>query len=413
MVDSVKKVEDSESELVSSIREKLQTLPPLSIESCIYMVPSVLRSVNELAYSPKVVSIGPLHRGKEELLAMEVHKQRYLKDFLDQNAKISLEECVKSLQGLEEKARSYYAEPICLSSNDFVEMMLLDGCFVLELFLRDKHPKLRNRVDPIFKNSRLPTWVYNDLFLVENQLPFFVIEHLYSLSNGCSCSEQYTSFSSRDKIHTEKCSFLELTLGYFNYFGSYINRSKLLLPKKSDFHVNHFLHLLQISYQPSEARLEPKGNGRLEFIPSATELHEAGIKFKKLTGVKSFMDVKFTNGVLEIPYLHIGETTYLRFPNIIAMEQCGVSKTTYFTDYCLLMACLINSSSDVKLLKGLGIIGNFVGCSDNWVCSKEEVSRIFDKLCKGIRTKSETFYYRRLFEDVDAHYNAQKQKTGN
>ena len=45
-------------------------------ECCLYRVPKQLRNVNEEAYTPKLVSIGPLHHGREELRDMEMQKLR-------------------------------------------------------------------------------------------------------------------------------------------------------------------------------------------------------------------------------------------------------------------------------------------------------------------------------------------------
>ncbi|XP_044476247.1 putative UPF0481 protein At3g02645 [Mangifera indica] len=63
-------------ELLISIRE---TDPPY--EGSIYQVPNRLRMVNEKAYIPQLVSIGPLHHGKEELAGMEKRKASYLIHF--------------------------------------------------------------------------------------------------------------------------------------------------------------------------------------------------------------------------------------------------------------------------------------------------------------------------------------------
>lgn len=60
--------------LVNSINEKLEALSSLSTNCCIYKVPGRLRRLNPDAYSPRVVSIGPLHHGREELEAMEDQK---------------------------------------------------------------------------------------------------------------------------------------------------------------------------------------------------------------------------------------------------------------------------------------------------------------------------------------------------
>ncbi|KAI9195743.1 hypothetical protein LWI28_017671 [Acer negundo] len=72
-----------------SLREKFQALYPISGECCIYRVPPGIRKGNEKLYTPKLVSIGPLHHGSNELQAMEEHKIRYLQHFLQRTLKIS------------------------------------------------------------------------------------------------------------------------------------------------------------------------------------------------------------------------------------------------------------------------------------------------------------------------------------
>ncbi|CAL2240902.1 unnamed protein product [Prunus armeniaca] len=49
---------------------------------CIYRVPNKLRKVNEAAYTPQLISIGPFHHGKPELKDMENHKKKYCENFL-------------------------------------------------------------------------------------------------------------------------------------------------------------------------------------------------------------------------------------------------------------------------------------------------------------------------------------------
>ncbi|KAL6137439.1 hypothetical protein ACLB2K_062731 [Fragaria x ananassa] len=62
--------------LESRIKEKLQKLPPLSSSCFIYRVLERLRSLNPNVYTPKVVSIVPLHHGKDTLQDMEENKYR-------------------------------------------------------------------------------------------------------------------------------------------------------------------------------------------------------------------------------------------------------------------------------------------------------------------------------------------------
>ena len=60
------------SDLVVDINAMLDTAePPSTGDCCIYKVPSKIRKLNEDAYTPSVVSIGPFHHGHPELQNME------------------------------------------------------------------------------------------------------------------------------------------------------------------------------------------------------------------------------------------------------------------------------------------------------------------------------------------------------
>lgn len=57
-----------------------------------------------------------------------------------------MEKCIKKIKELEIEARSEYAEEVEMTSDEFVEMMLLDCCFVLELLLEQlEQEKKRKR----------------------------------------------------------------------------------------------------------------------------------------------------------------------------------------------------------------------------------------------------------------------------
>lgn len=53
--------------VVISIEETLKHLGPVSSERCIYRVPVSIRKVNEEAYTPRIVSVGPLHHGRKRV----------------------------------------------------------------------------------------------------------------------------------------------------------------------------------------------------------------------------------------------------------------------------------------------------------------------------------------------------------
>lgn len=79
-------------ELAKSVRSELEILHPLSDDCCIYRVPKLLRQLNEKTYTPRAVSVRPLHHGKPELRPMEGHKTRY-NDFLEWSEKKENSSC--------------------------------------------------------------------------------------------------------------------------------------------------------------------------------------------------------------------------------------------------------------------------------------------------------------------------------
>ena len=64
--------------------------PSFSFKCRIKRIPDHLRKVNEEAYSPMIISIGPFHHFDKKLQTMDMFKVRYLKSFM-KRANINLE----------------------------------------------------------------------------------------------------------------------------------------------------------------------------------------------------------------------------------------------------------------------------------------------------------------------------------
>lgn len=61
-------------------------------------------------------------------------------------------------------------------------MMLLDGCFIVEIIRKNLMHDLREDNDPIFKQVWMRPLLARDMFLLENQLPFLVLWQLCSMT---------------------------------------------------------------------------------------------------------------------------------------------------------------------------------------------------------------------------------------
>ena len=178
-------------------------------ECCIYKVPKKLRQVKKEAYTPKLISIGPFHHGEKDLRGekelkdeenenvprdMEMLKVRYFKDFCYRTGKCQ-KEIARIIEENEVKIRHRYAEISKLKSEEFVKMVLVDSTFIIELFLRsqenkpilrthENEPFLKNdakkedEMDYILSKPWLEYGIKQDLMLLENQLPFFILKEL-------------------------------------------------------------------------------------------------------------------------------------------------------------------------------------------------------------------------------------------
>ncbi|KAK3187800.1 hypothetical protein Dsin_027361 [Dipteronia sinensis] len=371
--------------------EKLRSLSGASCECSIFLVPDLLRKINEKAYEPEILAIGPYHRGKDHLKAMEQDKIRYLQNLLQRTEESKLSSYVTAMRTLERQARKCYKGSVSLESDEFVEMMLLDGCFIVEIIHKIKMAELREDDDPIFKLDWMLPYIARDMFLLENQLPFFVLWKLFSMTT---------------EIPDESNTPFNMIPYFFNgiFYGT-ISREEVEFPIDQIKHLVEFVHSIWL---PSPARMEAyrinRNKSNWKFICCAREIREAGIKFLKVEG-GSLFNIKFDDGVMSIPVLSIADSTESVFRNLIAYEQFSHTDSgspKYVIDYIKFMDCLINTPEDAKLLRGLGII-------NNWLGDDEVIANLFNSLGDDV-VLGENFYYSEVFNKVNLHCSRRLNK---
>ena len=153
-------IENQKIDLADLMRKEYEALSPLSPECCIYRVSDRLRQVNEKAYTPQVVSIGPLHHGKECLKPMEEQKIRFLRAYVERTKK-PLEEYIDIVMRRETEIRHCYAEPLHHDTNALVKIVLTDVAFIIEVLLRYHVPTFQDDHDRIFKKPwKLQVWTW-------------------------------------------------------------------------------------------------------------------------------------------------------------------------------------------------------------------------------------------------------------
>ncbi|MQL94541.1 hypothetical protein Taro_027201 [Colocasia esculenta] len=407
--------------LEDRIWKEMQEVPAVEEQPCIWRVHPSIRRQDAEAYEPKLISIGPLHRNNKSLLPMEQIKLTYLMKLLDRSKENNiLSNYIKEARECEAKARKQYAEKIAMNVDDFVRMLVLDGCFIIEYFIK-------RIFDETKETAQLSgvRWGFShlrrDLMLLENQIPFFVLVKLGSKTT--------IPFSGERK---DPLTLMDIALGFL----------KVKLPKEQHpipNKVYHLLHLHHLCLNPTSGTEEPrhctfvhcllypfknathlisllffgllylllihkwpccyfpkKGSGVPRMIPCATELHKAGVKFRRKEGVSSYLKVSFAHGILEIPFLRVQESTSSELRNFIALEQCCPQVGSYFTSYAVFMDNIINTENDVAILEKYRIIESKLG-------NDEEVAKMFNALCNGTHLDYKTHDNAALFTSVTAY----------
>ncbi|TXG62556.1 hypothetical protein EZV62_009550 [Acer yangbiense] len=223
-------------------------------DCCIYKVPQYLRKINEEAYTPYFISIGPLHYGRKELMGMERQKRRYWSEFGKRlNNVQKLEEFKTYIKNQEQTIRAHYSVTSTISSSKYVEIILCDAIFIIELFMRNDG----GHKDFLLNNAQHIVSISQDLLLLENQISYFILNHLYS-----------SVFPSSGHP-----SFFALCLKFFENTEMF-NWSFSEQPQ-----LKHFTDFLRCAAVGQVQRTVQSGGG-IPDLPCATKLKKSGLEFK-------------------------------------------------------------------------------------------------------------------------------------
>ncbi|XP_027116701.2 UPF0481 protein At3g47200-like [Coffea arabica] len=377
---------DRSHQIAIRIDQKLSDLLDTSEKPAIFKIHGQLRSENEEAYEPEVVSIGPYHHGKPKLKEMEKHKLRYFKEILRRRGE-SAERYIIALADLQDQARRCYAEEINLSNDDFVEMLCLDGCFIIEFLRKCGHSGSHWQNDPLFQMLWLRTATVNDLILFENQLPFFVLQKLFDMTKSPRGEGNLIDLA----IHLCRVG---------NLPNPGLNSHSEIFELFNAVHLLGLVHkILSASFSETlSSTMNSNRTGSNLFVKSAGELRQSGIKFEKAEDGKSLFHITFENGVFKIPPLVVEDHTESVFRNLIAYEEYMSNPSETWkcvTDYIIFIDCLIDSPSDVETLRRHDTIENRLG-------SDEALSTMFNKLSNHVHVGGR-FCYTKIFDDVDKY----------
>ncbi|CAL4980641.1 unnamed protein product [Urochloa decumbens] len=336
----------------------------------IYRVPAHIKDLNPKAYKPQVVSLGPFHHGDPKLVPMEEHKRRALQRLL-QRAKRPLQEFVAGVEEVAEQLESVYLDlgsEWCgvVGRMRFLEMMIVDGCFLLEVMRAARNTGDDYAPDdPVFSHHGvlcMVPYIRRDMLMLENQVPLLLLQKLVAAETGKPPKD--------DVINMMVLRFMS-SLSWLPVTGSTLGLHPLDVLRRS---------MLYGPYQASQQ--DEKGHvPETNIIRSAVELRQAGIRFKK-SDSDSLQNLRFWHGVLNIPAVSVDDSTEYMFLNMMAFERLHAGTGKDVTAFVFFMDNIIKSAKDVALLRRSGIIQNAVG-------SDEAVAKLFASMSKDIVLKPE------------------------
>ncbi|KAL9234300.1 hypothetical protein vseg_009185 [Gypsophila vaccaria] len=380
-------------------------------------------------YIPEIISIGPYHHGEPHLQPMEAHKWRVLDHLLSRESQdITL--YLTEIKNLENEARDCYESSVGLDSNQFVEMLVLDGCFVLE-FLRGSAETFSEleytEDDPVFNKDSICHVIAMDLMKLENQIPIVVLHKLleiqYNKPVGIGDAPKLVM-----SVLTPKWVTLNAPMS-----EDELNQMRDVVAQEQN--VDPMVHCLDVfrrslMYKPDPrpsmwdgvtkiwakfkglmsncARESHYTNGEHFMAYCISDLRDAGIKFKPRCQLP-FWDIHFRErrGVLEIHPFKIDSATETVFRNLIAYEQCHMTRPwdMVVTNYVAFMDNLIDTAADVAYLHEAGIIVHYMG-------SDAEVADLFNRLVKKVYVSKKTGRLQGVYQKLNEYCRHRRYRWG-
>ena len=355
---------------------------------------------------PRVVSIGPIHHGKPKYRLAEEYKLTLAENFIEESGKTDKELYMVIKNNIKE-LRKCFDEKVIHNYNDeaLSWMLFVDGCATLKFIdsVADNNVK-RFQI----KNGQV-AFVRQDLFLLENQLPYQILDDLIKNSKeGDKLRKSVQSFIDTQSMtkkteepptknnkegekteetppNKEPVHLLDLLrnrlLGCTSTSPNNKEGEKTeeTPPNKQPIHLLDLLRNILLGCTSTS----PKNNSNQEdwnSFRNVQELKAVGINLKssnnRCLGNITFTQKywKFYGGTLSLPPIIVDDSTGPKFFNLIAYEMCPDFENDYgVSSYISFLDSLIDESKDVIELRKEGILRNFLG-------SDKEVARVFNEI---------------------------------
>ncbi|XP_038978091.1 UPF0481 protein At3g47200-like [Phoenix dactylifera] len=401
----------------------LQKRPSYTASKSISTAPASTEDRDKKLYEPRAVAIGPYHRKMEnnyfritdehklwcvqEVIGFHPKKEEE-EEVIGDSYKRDLGKFLGKMKERKEDALDFYREcygkdyNFGMDSQSFLEMLMLDSCFIL--FALSFNYGLAKVVPMLVGLPALP-WaqrdivraselVKTDLLLLNNQIPFFILEDVFKMKNDICPKEK-----KRNGGNEGNGSIRKDALDFFDFLDLGRNSSKD--PEKGK--VDHLLDLYHMYLEPP---VHPGGSllgdilpfiDPLRSLPSATELQrKSAVNFKvKEMEPEIVLDVTTRkSGDIQMPALRVEDHTNILLHNLISFEQPLGTLDSYVTAYVAFLDHIVQREEDVELLENSGVL-------EHRLTSSAEVVALFRQLHYVIDHYKTPGYLAKVYQEVN------------
>ncbi|XP_031499158.1 UPF0481 protein At3g47200-like [Nymphaea colorata] len=310
---------------------------------CIFKWPDDLVQLlgKGIHHEPQMVAIGPYHHGRKHLQPMEDHKKKALFRLLSLSHGLEVSNFVRALKQRELLLRDHYdmLNTTNWPSVSFIKVMLLDGCFLLDI-LYELDTLVEPPLDQSIRKQLLNTYghavlIRDILYLLENQISGLDLDVLIDVG----LRKCFPDPSERP-MFSEALHLLEL------------GRRFLLGPKA--FTDSKPCDSPSNVPEPVSRRCWPEKQASGQQVDRPrTGIMDLAIAI--LPKKEKFVQQDW--GILTLPEL-LDETSEGMFTNMVAFERMYPCAGTGVTSFLSFMDALIDTAEDVSFLGNEGILKN-------------------------------------------------------
>lgn len=360
----------------------------------IQRVPFMLRENEDFKqyYEPRVVAIGPIHHGKPKIFDYsEMIKHRLAGKFMEEHG-IDVHVLYDKIMANLEKLKLCYAEDVMKEKNysddELTWMFLVDGCSMLHFI--DCIVKDDSKLEKLNIKKDQMAFAQQDMFLLENQLPYELLELLMN---------SVVQITEKEAIKSSISSFICNNLMTMKTSPGGKSGKNTLVTSGEEKPTCHLLELLRkelINFKSDKAVRSDETHS----FRNVKELIGSGILLEPTGNTSlaiSFQQSCFT-GTLKLPSLIVDDSTGPKFLNLIAYETCPDFMNDFqVTSYICFLDSLIDHPEDVQELRKAKILTNVLG-------SDKEVAELFNKIGKDLVPNPDL--YVKVKDDMEKHYKS-------